>query len=373
MNYFDALVSNPAFYKGYSLRPIAGAPKTSPYYEKQLLSQRVGGFVQTGKKTTTACVLYDVTMDAAKIIIPTWHQSFVLDAPLSATDGLLTGAFLGNSGWANHTLKVGAELITIERGYAITVDDAGVSHYSYPILRGQFGTTPLPHLPGTVFQKNGNSLDDQVRVPVGTQNGHQYLFVWDAYWTPSYLGSLMRPMSRQKTFQLASSGIWMEPGCVWNGTVADGDATPSLIPGFDGTKHIAGYALRAYDAAPTGMINRNPVAPAVGQFILHPDRWTRMWVLIDQRDGVQSDLLSTWTADAVQGVIQVHDQVPCKVRMNKAGTLRTIEQFYLEFNTSTDELFPSRAIDQRDLVAYVRNIAVLKDATVSPLLTTNGL
>jgi hypothetical protein len=106
-------------------------------------------------------------------------------------------------------------------------------------------------------------------------------------------------------------------------------------------------------------------------FIIWPDRWTRTWVSLTQRDGVQSDLISSWAADAIQPVTQMHRDAPVMVRLNRAGTARTLTEFWLEFNTSVDEYFRT---DDRDLVAYVRDVIVLRDAVdVTPLLSVEGL
>ena len=381
LSYFDALVARPDFYKGYSLRPKVGAPKTSPYYEGQLKSNKAtpSGYVQTGRgPLVSTLVVYDQTMDAAKIRIPTWQGAGTLKYALTATDATLSG--LSNTGWGSHSLKIESEIVTlVNRGrtaQSVTDPVTGkvTTTYTHPMLRGQFGTVAAAHATGTAWRKNGNSLNDQVRVPVGTQNGHSYLIVWDAYWTDSYLGASMRPQSRHKTFQLASRGIWIEPGTNYTGTgsTLTGEAK---VPGFDGTKHVAAYLFRGYGGAAAGYLGEHG-NPAIGQFIIWPNRWTRTWVLITQNDGVLPDTMSSWAADAVQGVVQMHKDVLVKVRLNKAGTARTIEEFYLEYNTSTDELAPSRAKDERDFVSYVRNIAVLRDVpamTIPSLLVKDGL
>jgi hypothetical protein len=68
----------------------------------------------------------------------------------------------------------------------------------------------------------------------------------------------------------------------------------------------------------------------------------------------------------------VYNGVPVSVR-NTNG-VPTIDEFWVEFNTSTAYLPPGRTTDFRDLVAYVRNVVVLRDppADVNPLLLRPG-
>src|SRR5687768_2565788 len=61
--YFDALVTRSDFYKGYSLRPKAGAPAGSVHDEKQLLSRHAGGLHASG--SCPPSFIYDATLDAA--------------------------------------------------------------------------------------------------------------------------------------------------------------------------------------------------------------------------------------------------------------------------------------------------------------------
>jgi hypothetical protein len=60
-------------------------------------------------------------------------------------------------------------------------------------------------------------------------------------------------------------------------------------------------------------------------------------------------------ADEVTGPVQIYRRLPVSVRSG------TIEKFWVEFNTSETHLSANRLSDLRNLVAYVRNIAVLRD------------
>ncbi len=52
----------------------------------------------------------------------------------------------------------------------------------------------------------------------------------------------------------------------------------------------------------------------------------------------------------------------------------TIDEFYLEFNTSTAFLPAGRTTDFRDLVAYARNVVILRDppSDLTPFLVRPG-
>jgi hypothetical protein len=63
--------------------------------------------------------------------------------------------------------------------------------------------------------------------------------------------------------------------------------------------------------------------------------------------------VSAWIADENTEPVQTHNRVPVSVRNS------TIEEFVVEFNTSTDKFVRG---DARDLVAYVRNFVALQDA-----------
>jgi hypothetical protein len=72
--YFNTLIARSDHWKSFSLRPKAGEPRESPYYEKQLLPQELGGYAQTKERPVT--ITYDPAndpdprrQDAAKVVI----------------------------------------------------------------------------------------------------------------------------------------------------------------------------------------------------------------------------------------------------------------------------------------------------------------
>jgi hypothetical protein len=72
-----------------------------------------------------------------------------------------------------------------------------------------------------------------------------------------------------------------------------------------------------------------------------------------------------WVADETTEPLQVLVNVPISVRPT-GGTPNSIQKFWVELNSSSDEYL---RVDNRDLVVYVRNIVALRDtADVRPLL-----
>ena len=71
------------------------------------------------------------------------------------------------------------------------------------VARGQAGTRAQSHSAGAAVIINSNSLSNQVRCPIASEDGHTYFFTWDAYWTDSYSRS---GLTNHKAFQLGSGG-----------------------------------------------------------------------------------------------------------------------------------------------------------------------
>jgi hypothetical protein len=106
--------------------------------------------------------------------------------------------------------------------------------------------------------------------------------------------------------------------------------------------------------------------------MLYPNRWTRLWWLIDQR-GNDWDPASFWIGDAVQGVVQLLDGIKVSVRLHTGRGRRMIESMYLEYNTS-DTVGVDIPTDHAPFVAYVRNGVVLQDPPIQDLAAPgNGL
>jgi hypothetical protein len=330
--YFDALCQ--LAWKCYSLRD-----------PKQLDYPKNGGYA--AGNSSPLYVTYDATMDAAKVVIPPFAPASytTLAAPLDATTPQVT-----MTAWAGSTFLVGRLLRVDDEALLITAVDALTK--TATVQRGVVGTVAVSHAAGAGVFVNVNSLPNQVRVPLGTVPGSVYFATWEARWSDSYLKS---GLTNHKAFQFSlapSAAIWIEPQAHYGGGQG-----ATAIAGFDPSKHIAAVQVRAYPnaisptALPQGVTSTEPIRPMVGSFTIYPNRWTRFFVRIEHKAEGPS-LLDYWVADAETAPVQILKQIP--VTIPAAG----IDKFWLEFNTSTDRFVRG---DLRELVAYVRNIAVLRD------------
>ena len=92
--YFDALVARGDHWKSFSLRPRAGQPVGSPYYEHQLDHPKDGGYANanSGDLWVTYDPAHDADpnrQDAAKVVIPAFsehHNSRIPDRPVADGD-----------------------------------------------------------------------------------------------------------------------------------------------------------------------------------------------------------------------------------------------------------------------------------------------
>ncbi len=91
-------------------------------------------------------------------------------------------------------------------------------------------------------------------------------------------------------------------------------------------------------------------------FCFAPNQWVRFFVNLKQRAN-DYDYVDMWVADETRDPIQVLMNVPISVRPT-GRTPNSIQKFWLEFNTSTDDYL---RLDNRPLVAYFRNFVALHD------------
>lgn len=365
--YFDALLARPDFWKGYSLRPRPGEPIASPYYEHQLKHPKDGGYAHSGSAPlwVTYAPSTDTDpdrQDAAKIVIPAWATRTALAGPMQAsTPGAsetltFTGAVSVGS---SQGLRIGAEIVKI--------DGLQPQHTSMRVKRGQFGTAADAHSTGTVVQFSVNSLLNQVRLPLGTTDGHVYVFTWDVLWTSSYVRS---GLTNHKAFQFSTgtndSRSFLEPQARYSGMNA---------PGFNPATDVASLVLKSYNRVGgnavfalnppgsswlgPGVTLAYPIQPQIGSFIVKPNVWTRHWVQINQ---IANDyaVMDAWVADETHAAVQLYASILTTLPSQR------MQKFWIEFNTSTDNYVRG---DARDLVAYVRNFVALMDvADVQALL-----
>lgn len=339
-DYFNNLVARPDHWKSYSLRDA-----------NQLKSRRQGGYSASNSRPPS--VTYDPNndpdperQDAAKVTVPAFAGARTqLAAPSDSVQTVVTLALVDGNYFAGRAILVDEEIMLIK-----SVDKTA---NSLTVSRGAGQTLAATHSEGAGVTVNSNSLPNQVRLPLSTQDGETYLFTWDALWTGSYLRS---GLTNHKAFQFTSGGdkIWLETQTRFSGASSSG---------FDITTDIASVTTRAYsgiggnaDYSLTpgllgpGVTNNDPVKPKVGQFIIKPNQWTRFWVRIEQRAD-DYDWMDFWVADESSEAVKIYDQIPLSVRNG------AIDQFWLEYNTSTDTFVRG---DGRDLVSYFRNFVALR-------------
>ena len=303
-------------------------------------------------------VTYDAATDAARAVIPAFiavglppiatvaHDRVTFSSALS---GRQKNFFISLRG-----IKIDDEILTVIRparfGEQFADNDTSVL-----VNRGQFGTAQAAHAPDATVQISQNNLLNQLRVPLGTADGHTYLITWDARYDSSYLGNdLNAGAVGHKEFQLAAgrNGIWLETRVRADGT----DGTGKTV--LDRTKYVALIDGRYYadkSATFSGMMKLGTIQPQAARFFVRANVWTRFWWLIDQRAD-DYDRATLWVADETTTPVKVFDGLMVNAREDPSG-VRTIASWWAELNTSYD-LYRGA---ERDLVSWVRNFAALRN------------
>jgi hypothetical protein len=259
----------------------------------------------------------------------------VLDTPHSYFDALVERP----EHWKSFSLRDARQLQTRANGgyaycnscpLAVTYDPANDSDY-----RRQDAAK-------VVIPAGKNNLPNQVRLPLGTSDGSLYFITWDV-WFGQEFEPQNTGISNHKTFQISSNdSLWFEIQSRWN------------QGGRDGLAQVTGRAYTGNrqrdEAIGPNVQGLDPLMPMVGSFVLKEHRWTRYWAVIDQR-AADYDLTSLWVADETTNPVQLLD----KLQLNAYAA--KLDSFWIEFNTSTD----TAPLDRGPLIAYIRNIAVLRD------------
>lgn len=349
--YFRALQALPSHWKSYSLRDPA-----------QLDYPQHGGYAHNKHASVGLWVTYDPAsdadpqaQDAAKVVIPAYaniSDLHVLAVDIDAQQTVLPILdSVVNPSFYQRTVRLDAEKVVVE-----SVDTAGKT---ITVLRGQAGTTPTAHAAGTRCELSVNSLLNQVRLPLGTEDGHTYVIVWDAYWTDSYLRANTHS---HKTFQLSSGGdsIWIEPRLRY-----EGGSQCCRAPGFNPDIHVAAVDVRSYQNPSTepdwtktnghvrgpGHSGTQPIEPIKEHMLISPGRWVRFVAQVEQRAN-DYDPFTLWAMDEVSGPVCIYDHVLTSVRPGG------LDKFWIEVNSS--QVQPVRP-DDRDWVMYMRNVVALRD------------
>jgi len=349
-DYFDSLTRRADAWKSYSLRTAA-----------QLAHRSQGGYSE-GNATDASGVTYSPgsdtdrnRQDAAKVVIPAWMPDTTLTAAVSPSDTVLQLAAAYRPSFpSGRVIRVDREVMTV----ATWLSDTSIS-----VRRGEYASAAASHGAGAILNRTTNSLRSQVRLPLGTQDGHSYFVTWDAYWTDSYIGA---GSFNHKAFQFSSGSqdgdaLFLEPDAKYN------DNKKSC---WNPNLHVASFQVRSYNKE-GGLLNwllsggdslgpghsKEPLGPKTADFCSAPNQWVRFFMNIRQRAN-DYDYVDMWIADEAQDPVQVLSNVAISVRPSGKSP-NSISKFWVEFNSSTDDYL---RLDNRDLVAYVRNFVALQDS-----------
>lgn len=373
--YFERLVARRDFWKGLSFRPRPGHDRDSVYYTNQLAKPEDGGYAVSNREPLWVTYAPEADrdpqkQDAARAVIPASRALTTLAAPLDAGDTIVELTAAPPSPLSNRQdLKIGDEWLTVVRDRNPPYDERGkLVGNRVRVERGTRGTTATRHEAGASVRVANNNLLNQVRFPLGTSDGHTYLFTWDAYFTDSWVDS---GIDNYKAFQFSSAkqggargdAIWLEPQLNLNGGGASNRAScfggaalaSSRIRMYNRPGGDAAWAETDGNRLGPGLTGQ-PLGPHAADACVSPGRWVRYWVWIRQ-DANDYDLLHYWIADERQDPVQVYDGMRVSVR-TVGPTPNSILRWWVELNTSNTGLARG---DERDFVTYIRNFAALVD------------
>lgn len=352
-SYFEYLSTLPESQRAVSLRSQAEIDK------------------YTGGEASNDEVVYDPIADAARSSIAAFRSHRGLSADVDAEVGLIpVGSVNPSLATPGRSFKIDDEICLIYKPAdkkGVTPD--GISVY---VKRGQYNTTAAPHTQGTRVDLSDNNLHftKQVRIPVLGVPENNYFFALDFNYDKSY--SKYR-LGGYKTFQHADRGtkesIWFETQVSNLGKDGQG-----LHPDFVKGRDIGTICARSYNTSQPSAPNSNvtgcePVEPQQGRFVIKPNTWNRMFWFIEIRSN-GFEYISLWAADKARGVTQLFDRRTFNLRPKDAGGVPTLQNFWLELNTSRDVY--RGFLDP--MILWMRNYNCLEGIdNPTPLLLTDGL
>ena len=378
--YFEELGANPACVKRWSLRPVPGdTDPHSPFFEDMLASDDDGGLHAFGcNPATWAGFNYDATVDAARGNI----KSFLL--PECDVDYKLTAAIVDTPAPdTEQTISVSKVTSTYTTGRSVKIDNEIMEVTGHTngtpgtvsLLRGQNGTTPATHAIGADVPLSTNQVINYLVLPLLTTDGHVHVITWDNLWDESYM-HIGEWDAGQKTFQFTNGDDTklFEPKLMFSGL---GEA------GFDPDVHIAVVGGRSYNSVNNGtagqdtwpetngntmgpgwsLVGGADLTPRAGDFFVRPNKWTRFWVVVDQRAN-DWDYFDMYVADEDTEPVKVYDQVALSV--SGGGANQRITNMWFELGNSNGNFVRGGVFD---LISYHRNVVHLQDpASVAALL-----
>lgn len=330
-------------------------------------------------------VTYDSTEDAAKVTVPDFDTVAVLrvDTPIDASQTTIQmtipgsteaaiNAYMGGSLTSGSALKLDNEIVTVVRTSGVSITNRTVT-----VVRAQHSTTGASHISGTLCRPSVNSLQNIVRLPLntGTQDGNTYIFSWDHKWDPSYLRG-NTGLDNYKTWMFAvNSKHWHQIDTRFTGQYGSFTATPGFNAltdiGVTGARNVdpiggnADWTLNTTNkVGPNVTTSSGNVSPQAASFIIKPNVWNRYWVRFIQRAN-DYDLFSMWAASATVAPVRLFNDLQMSIPLPNS-----INQFWLEYNTSTSALQPGRGY----IYSWVRNFVGRRGAAdIDLLLSQEGL
>lgn len=417
--YFDGLVSGGYFLTGYSMRPLAGhLTSTDPYYTNQLTVFRQGGvnatlatpdshfitYCYTGTEPGCSAADTDTSkQDGAKVTLPSYLQSCAsltscntvntggVDASVTViplAGPTTTGPTIGSNSRAikiDNEIMVASSVVgfdpanpTANRAFRTT---AGVLEVR--VVRGQFGTTAAAHLAGATVERSafGIATGSQIRFNFPTTtSGNSYVITWDMYYTPSYLG--IQGNSGSKVFQIGSTSaiddrfleaktnyLGSYPGYPYSQFGPSTGPANCWVPGQTIWLFTTRVYNNQYAGAATwadsgggrvgpGTTDDDPLLPVVGEYCARPGRWIRVWWRLTRASDTDYDAVEAWIADEATEPIKIYNGNLVSMTPSSTG-VRSLEQFWWEFNDTYVPHAMGIVNPFRDKVTYLRNWAVL--------------
>jgi hypothetical protein len=420
-DYFEAIIQRSDFFKAYSFRPTAATCTTThlgvsfasgtiangtcnPYTSTQLTGNLSSG---TGYRNGSgglqfaeqAFVTYDYAgdtdahkQDAAKFSLPLWIRdpaalalsSGMASSTSGAVEVITVNAVVDLGTYAN-TRGIGIESEVLVCQGLVGFDSTrptinacarvNGSTTELRVLRGASGTTAAAHAGGTAVQRSapGNiATTAQVRLPLKTVDGHSYFFVWDQYYTDSYVG-ITPPNLGNKMFQFTMANAaerLLETRFDYQGAIGG----TTTCTGWDKATMAGAVSYRIYNAGAgvadwtqtdgnkwgPNVTDNQPLLPMVGTFCIKPNRWTRYYFLLNQVAN-DYDTWTAWVGDETSTPVKIIDGLQTSL----SATGDTINnRFWFEFNDSAVAYIGGAAPNFqpfRNLVGYIRNFAVVQD------------
>jgi hypothetical protein len=312
-------------------------------------------------------------------------------------------------------LKIENEIVEVVdpdgNGPLLTRVNDGMGNNGFHIRRAIDGTTAASHSAGSSFQRNTNSVLNQVPLPLGptdstgTPDGYTYFMTFDWLRTDSYLG---HGIGGEKTWQfmcfiktVTGSKICLEPQNVSpeGSTTASicsayGTPTASINPSTD----VGFFQVRHYHPGTTNadwtltnglalgpntfrLSGGSVACPYLRNYVFKANVRYRFFFRVQQR-ALNYDLVDLWIASETEDAVKVFENLEWSFDLNPnaQGNYGLHEFRIVYLNTSDETPAPNRIVNKQDYVNYtwwfvaLRQAGVVGDTTLTDAaLASSGL